>query len=274
MTKDDGGPAFPSEAALCAAFIAEVTSGKMSRRPWRAYPETAGFDILAVRDDGVQVGIEAKLRLNVAVVTQALPSAWAYAETGPDYRAVLVPWDAAQSGLDTICERLGVKVMRFAPGGYAKSTREGITFRVHNDGLPDNGYDERRWHEWCPVRRCTIPEYVPDVAAGASAPVKLTEWKVKAIKLAVLMEHRPVTRADFKALQIDPSRWTDRHTGWLRPTPEGYVPTSAMPDFRKQHPKNYAEIAADKLTWMRQAQLQLPDAMLAARTKGDGDAPA
>lgn len=99
------------------------------------------------------------------------------------------------------------------------------------------------------MQRCALPDYVPDVAAGSSAPVKLTDWKVKAIKLAVLLETRAVTRADFKALGLDPSRWTDRHTGWLVAGDAGYRPGPGMPDFKAQHPRNYEEIRADIAKW-------------------------
>ena len=71
------------------------------------------------------------------------------------------------------------------------------------------------WHDWCPNQRCKIPDYVPDVAAGRSAPLQLTEWKVRAIKLAIILEERPVTRADFKALKLHPQRWLDPSAKWL-----------------------------------------------------------
>ena len=101
-----------------------------------------------------------------------------------------------------------------------------------------------------PQTRCVLPDYVPDVVAGASAPVALTAWKVNAIKLAILLETRPVTRSDFQALGLSPSRWTDPWTGWLQKTPRGYVRGERMPDFQKQHPRNWEEIKADGAKWM------------------------
>ncbi|MBA4913889.1 hypothetical protein H2N59_12065 [Pseudomonas aeruginosa] len=51
-------PLVQSEAELCAAFIDEF-----NRVPgWTCYPETAGFDILVVHEDGRQIGVEAKLQ--------------------------------------------------------------------------------------------------------------------------------------------------------------------------------------------------------------------
>lgn len=234
-----------SEADLCAAFIAEATaSGE-----WVAYPETAGFDIVLVRKaDGIQIGIEAKLTLNAKVLSQVMPylSSWDAAENGPDYRAVLVP--AGKGGdLTSICGALGVTVMRWYEacdyGGRAQFTPE-LPHQRHSSG-------DWHWHQWAPMTRCEIPDWVPDVSAGCSAPLALTVWKVKAIKLRILMEDRPVTRADFKALQLSPSRWTDPFSQWLTRSPDGrgYVPGPRIPDFEAQHPRNYAEIKADRAKW-------------------------
>lgn len=236
-----------TEAELCSAFLAAVAK----RGGWTAYPETAGFDILLVRDaDGVQLGIEAKLKLNAKVISQALPKYlyYSYGMDGPDFRAVLVPRDT-NTDLAPLCRALGIGV---------------IAARVHDDppyvrtqafipALPEGGGDHYRdqdWHEWGPVRRCKLPEYVPDVGAGHSAPLQLTEWKIKAIKMAILLEERPVSRADFKALSLNPQRWLDPWSKWLVSTPEGYVPGPGMPKLKQEHPVNYEQIRADKAKWM------------------------
>ena len=236
-----------SEAALCNDFIALATKDKT----WAAYGETGGWDILLVRKaDGFQIGIEAKLALNNKVVTQALPHRWwHYADTGPDCRAVLVPEGTKAVGLETICGWLGLTVITLR----APAPR-GVWYAPFDPQLPtvDERWDgDAHWHEWCPVNRVPLPDYLPDVATGVAAPVQLTAWKVKAIKLAIVLESRPVTRRDFKALHLDPSRWTDRHTGWLVPTSQGYVRSGAMPDFKVQHPVVYEQIKADAGTWLK-----------------------
>ena len=128
----------------------------------------------------------------------------------------------------------------------------------------DYGNDD--WHQWCPIERLKLPNYVPDVAAGASAPLALTEWKIKAIKLAILLHERPVTRADFKHLQMSPTRWTAPVSGWLVPAPgaRGYVAGPYLPDFKAQHPKAYDEILADKDIWAPKSLAMSPkqEAML------------
>lgn len=114
-----------------------------------------------------------------------------------------------------------------------------------------NDWHDDGWHDWMPMHRCDLPDYVPDVRAGCSAPVALTEWKIKAIKLAIILSERPVTRADFAALKISPSRWTDPWTGYLIKGDGGYVPGPRMPDFRAIHPVNYAQIEADRSKWLQ-----------------------
>jgi hypothetical protein len=233
-----------TEAELCAAFIAVATK----KGEWRAYPETAGFDILLVRvEDGVQIGIEAKCALNNKVVLQALPDRHeSYWQTGgPDYRAVLVPASKLQAGLQEICGRLGVTVIAWREADGSAYSRASFSPCLPGDRFLSDPY----WHEWCPVERCPVPDYVPDVAAGVPSPLTLTAWKIKAIRLAILLESRPVTRADFKALQLDPRRWVDPWAEWLRPTPEGYVPGARMPDLKAQHPVNYEQIKADRAKW-------------------------
>ncbi len=66
----------------------------------------------------------------------------------------------------------------------------------------------------------------------------------------IVLEERPVTRADFKHLGLSPSRWTDPFTGWLKPTDAGYVRGPGIPDFAAHHPLNYAQIKADRAKWM------------------------
>lgn len=245
------GPSI-TEADLCGRFIAAATKPGPAHLPrWIAYPETAGFDILLVRQgDGVQIGVEAKLTLNAKVLAQALParSCWFGAQVGPDYRAALVPSDKCNPDVLAICAHLGIAVIRFNADAPAGGPRFGAAFAPSLPGGGHSGHVPEGWHEWAPLTRCPVPDYVPDVIAGASAPVALTPWKVKAIRLSVLLEERPVTRADFKALQLSPTNWLCPR-GWLERTEAGWIAGPRTPDFRAQHPRNYAEIAADKARW-------------------------
>lgn len=248
------GP-FPTEAALCAAFIAAIPEG------WRVYPESGGFDILLVRSDGTQVGVQAKLTLNAAVVSQIVDYGYDPCSDGPDFRAVLVP--AAKAGsLVGICWLVGITVIKMTDPSeedvrrrYRMSPQE--PFRPE---LPVPGQRYWRsahdWIEWAPAKRVTLPDYVPDVVAGASAPLQLTDWKIRAIKIAILVERRgSVTRADFKAIGIDYRRWIDPYVKWLArgEQPGVWIAGEKLGTFKAQHPVNYEQIAADFEKWAPKA---------------------
>lgn len=175
-------------------------------------------------------------------VSQALPDHGYWTTSGPDYRAVLVPVRGTENGLVSICRALGIAVIEVR----TKNPYERVGFYP---ALPDRQFGSQDWQEWCPSKRCAVPEFIPDVSAGASAPTQLTPWKIKAIKIAIILEERPVTRGDFKALQIDPTRWMAPSFGWLLATQDGFVKGPSLPDFKGQHPRNYEEIRAKKAEW-------------------------
>ena len=201
--------------------------------------------MLLAHKTGIQVGIEAKLSLNAKVLDQTLP-AFNYDEQGPDYRAVLVPEDSLQNHLVGIAGHLGVTIIRLST--YSAST----PMWYANPSLPDEKftYGLADWHNWCPKRRCSLPDYVPDVVGGRAAPVQLSEWKIKAIRLLILLErHGYVSRRDMAALGISPSRWTAAYHGFLSPSAKGYVRNERTPDLKAQHPTIWPQIEADFPTW-------------------------
>lgn len=234
-------PRFTSEAELVQEFLRRLERDGGKR--WTVYPETADWDLLLVHETGMQLGIEAKLSFNAKVIDQALDgahAAWSRFD-GPDFRAVLVPSEGRQLHLGNICRAIGIGVIALRPEEPGRG--------YHGLMLPAE-YDHGSWVCWHPSVRCPVPDYVPDVAAGVAAPVKLTQWKIKAIKLLIILDRRGfVTRADMKALQISPTRWTDAYCGYLTRGDGGYVRCSATPDLRAQHPTNYAEIEADAAAW-------------------------
>lgn len=238
--------AFVSEAAMCKRFLSALPD------EWVSYPETAGWDILLVRKlDGFQLGIQAKLKLNAHVISQSLEEygVWSVDRPGPDCRAVLVPWD--QMGFDLICNYIGLAVIRVKPEekpsgwGYVNKT-------VFSPELPGDGHRDNRnpWHEWAPMSRHRLPDYVPDVVAGAPSPLQLTTWKIAALKLTVLLEKQGyLLRSDFKHIGIDHRRWLPSGGGWLAIDGGRYVKGAHYPDFARQHPRVYREIEADFETW-------------------------
>jgi hypothetical protein len=233
---------FATEAEMVATWLRTDFRNVNGRAQWLVYPETAGWDLLLVHEDGYQVGVQAKLSLNAKVLAQTLigqHNEWR--QTGPDYRAVMVPADKCQQHMGSIAAALGVVIMKVYP-------EERGLYRHPN--LPDEGSNYAAWPNWMPEARCPLPEYVPDVAAGCASPVQLTLWKVKAIKLMILLERRGhVTRADMKALQISPTRLTDHYQGFLGRGENGYVRIARTPDLKVQHPTNWAQIEADFDKW-------------------------
>lgn len=232
---------FEKETDLCAAFIAAIPQG------WTAYPETGGFDILLVRkSDGAQIGVEAKLRLNAKVVLQAAEESNPYAATypGPDFRAVLVP-DGGGFELALVCHRLGITVLKMRHGEETSYHRA----KFHPDLPSGTGWNDDSWHECCPAKRLAVPDWVPDVAAGASAPLALTAWKIGAIKLVITLAKRGyLTRQDFVHFKVSMSRWTQGR--WLKKDGKGgWIAGDYLPDFRAQHPVNFAQIEADFEKW-------------------------
>jgi hypothetical protein len=229
---------FRNEADLCSNFLEALKREYPGK--WMAYAETEGWDILLVRlKDGFQIGVQAKLALNVAVINQCLELGKSACEVGPDCRALLVP-AVTGSSFQAICQYIGLSIMTVLPEfGRIDPKLPGPTTRSPTSP----------WHEWCPVRRHALPAYVPDVLAGASSPVRLTLWKIKALKIAALMEIRgSVSRSDFKHLGLDPRRWTTRG-GWLLPSSAGYVASRRAPNFAKQHPIVFAQIKSDFAKW-------------------------
>lgn len=258
-------PHFATEVALCERFLAAVKKGG----GWTPYAETAGWDILLVRDaDGVQIGIQAKLRCNIEVINQSLEEygAWAADRNGPDYRAILVP-DSEARGLDRVADYIGLTIIRVTPPAERGIIRADFRPYLPKEGGHQSAFGDD-WHEWCPTRRHKLPEYVPDVAAGSAAPMQLTRWKISAIKIAILLERRGhVTRADFKHIGIDHRRWLTGGMAWLRVSNGVYVRDRLMPNFKAIHPRNYDEIASDFDAW---APKDLMSAMAPALTTREG----
>lgn len=232
---------FESEADLVQAFCADLAKSRVGP-DWTVYHETGGFDLLLVHaKTAIQLGIEAKLSLNVKVLTQAIPSYYSQ-DDGPDYRGVLVPFGTDQAGVAELAEWLGLGVITF---------RKPDRFSKPHYNLPDeNGHwSQRKWHSWLPTRRCTVPDYIPDVVGGKRSPLQLTDWKIRAIKLLILLDKRGfVTRADLKVLGLSPSRWT-APGGFLKAENGAYVRYERTPDFRLEHPTNTAQIEASFATW-------------------------
>lgn len=243
--------AFATEAELVQCFLENLNHRFGPGKDWTVYPETAGWDLLLVHTDGFQLGLEAKLTLNAKVIAQALSGTSSYWQSrGPDYRGVLVPAGGKQAHIEEICTAVGLGLITM------RKSRHG---ERHYMSLPTERTSHgESWPNWLPSERCKLPEYMPDVPAGVPSPVQLTDWKIKAIRLMILLERRGyVTRDDMKRIGISPTRWTDRFHGFLRPGEKGYVRCERTPDVKAQHPTVWAKIEAEIQQWVNAMGLSL-----------------
>lgn len=219
-----------SEADLCREFIAWAAP-----QGWTAYAETGGFDIVLVNSAGVQIGVQAKLRFNATLLRQIIPDRYGNVTEAPDYLAVLLPdYDPDVRTITDFC-------------GFTFFHRVG-RYRLADDIgdfspriIPD------RWQVWGGEKRVELPDYVPDVAAGASAPRQLSTWKVGALRISAVLELRGyVTREDFKKFGIDSRRWV--LSGWVVAEhlrkPTRYLRGPKL-NFAQQHPTIYAQVLED-----------------------------
>ncbi len=180
----DAPAKFKSEAAMCAAFADAVRAVG-----WRVFPEFHDFDLYCVLPSGDHVGIEAKLRANFKVLAQAASRPF---DCGPDFAAVLVP-DHTGEFVD-VARAMSVSVLR--PDG---------------DHVPTSA-----WYARWPAFRPTLPEVEERRPGGEAGPVRLTEWKLAALELLAIMQHRGhVTSRDIRRLGMNPALWINPRTGWL-----------------------------------------------------------
>lgn len=223
---------FKAEADLCSAFIAWAKASGA-----RCYAEWAGWDILLVLPSGHQIGIQAKLRLNDAVICQAYPRIENVDLPGPDFRAVLVPDSTPERGF--IAHALGLLV--FEPKfEYPKDIHWGQKTEFRGDFHPSLDMDQR-WPGWSVASRHELPATDTDSVAGSPCPVTLTPWKLSA--LAVIAELEVVGQIETRVMRsfgIAPSRWTQGR--WIKPSGvRGFwIRGEDCPAFDKQHPSAYA----------------------------------
>lgn len=255
--------AFKTEADLCAAFL------QCMPEKWVAYPESCGFDIvLAHKETGAQIGIEAKLTLNTKVLVQVTEGR-DREKRGPDFRAVLVGKVVAENA--TLAKRLGIKVLTMVPRrtahggeylpprGHPKTdwvvNRGGEWLPELDDYKPGRGlswWSHNDWEDEAPGERLKLPDYVPQVAAGVPAPVKLTDWMIQAIRMCITVERiGAVSRKHFQHLKLHQSRWSEGR--WLIKAEDRGLwkagPNFPAANFRRTHPVSYAQIEADWPIW-------------------------
>ena len=138
---------------------------------WIVYPEQGGWDLLLVRNS-IQVGIQAKLRPNIKLLSQSIvPEEY----DGPHYRAIAV-------GNLTQAERIDI----------TKITKElrlvFIDMSIHPTYWLYNSLSVApiRHYRHFPKKPLWIPPFVPDLPAGVPSPKNVSPWKVSAVKLEII----------------------------------------------------------------------------------------
>ncbi|SDR11298.1 hypothetical protein SAMN04515695_2832 [Pseudovibrio sp. Tun.PSC04-5.I4] len=244
---------FASESDMCAHFI------KLLPEEWIVYPEWANWDILLIRkSDGLQIGVEAKLRLSAKVISQAGESAHEVDQPGPDCRAVLIP-KGSNLDFQPVCKLLCLQIIEIeSPESKRLSTKHWYHPNLPKPGRASSaGY----FKEFYPQSRHLLPEIVPAVPAGKSSPIKLTPWKIKAIKLDVLLKrHGVVTRKIFKALGLSTTLFLYSDKKWMqRCQPKGaWERGPNFPDLQKGCEENYEELEKRYTTWSKTLPLEEP----------------
>jgi hypothetical protein len=205
---------YTKESDLCELLTAEARS-----EGWKVFPET-DFDLLLVASHDVrtrgaspgdQIGVEAKLAANVDVLGQAMPAKWG--SKGPNFHAVLVP--LPDPVFIEIARRLGIMVVtasahvwKWDPESKRTVERWERVIRGFRE-LPAtlrHYYDEPIWY----------PDIEIDTPAGVKSPKKITEWKVKAVRLCMQgLERGYLLTHDFHVAGISMTVWN--REGWIEP---------------------------------------------------------
>jgi hypothetical protein len=186
-----------SEKELCAWFNQIAVSGG-----WTVYPETAGWDMLLVRDfcgKKIFAGVQAKLHYNIHVIEQVLQNS-----SQVHHKVVLVP--DANSSIVTVA--LGMVIIRWKRDAesvfltnYEKFHEIGCPefyFPVDNDKIP-----------WTPD---VCPDWLP---SGDSSPRRIGVWMQNAIKLLAhaKLNGGKLRTDDFFRYKMRAGLWT--RNGWV-----------------------------------------------------------
>jgi hypothetical protein len=197
---------FKTEAELCEHMIKHfaVNGVKAYREISVGYGHNgsygrSGWDILFVHPEGMQFGIQAKMTANLKVIAQAIDDRHSMSPKGmqrPDYIGVLIPFYSDEMSL--VANRLCVRV--FWPGEFYLTAWDAL-WQWGSWGLQESD---------C---RIELPDFVPDLEAGIPAPIQMTPWKIKAIKIGLLLVKQGfLTRKDFHDENISPTLWRQK---WL-----------------------------------------------------------
>lgn len=168
---------------------------------WKVYPEFAGYDFILVNAAGVQIGVQAKLRLSLEVIEQILP--YQSEKDLPDHLAILVP-------RSQVSKRAKMVQKLFWKLGLILLNESGV--------IPSKGRRMNRLRK--NTKRLELPSHVGNLMPGGKCPRALSKWKIGAIKLHYLaMKNPTITFKQFREHGQTPDFWIDK--GWAERVDRG-----------------------------------------------------
>lgn len=180
------------ESELCNVLIKYARS-----TGWKVYTETSGWDLLLVKD--IQIGIQAKLKDNIKVLVQTMPSS--HDEAGPNVRAILVP--RASKEFKIITNALGLFVIEGLVQIRGKLGR-----KYWSKEIKTNLDKYNKKYITHPKKLCWTPDIEINVPAGVKSPRSITEWKIKAIKMCYKLQKKGyLTSKDFQEAELSITIW-------------------------------------------------------------------
>jgi hypothetical protein len=162
------------ERDMCSELTIEAKNNG-----WVVYPEQSNWDLLLVRN-GIQVGIQAKLRPTIKLLSQSLvPEEY----PGPHYRAVAVGnthWKERDDFAKiSIALRLIYIDMAVHPSCWF--------YKAINNGGEKISW---RYYRHFPSEILWTPPFVPKLEAGIPAPQTTSPWKIAAVKLEFIAKEK------------------------------------------------------------------------------------
>jgi len=153
--------------------MCDELSAHMKDSGWIVYPEQGGWDLLLVRRN-IQIGVQAKLRPTIKLLSQALISEQV---SGPHYRAVAVGNSQEEEKEDFAKISMALRLIYIDMGIHPDYWFYKATQRV-----------SLKYYRHFPNNIVWTPPYVPELDAGIPSPKTVSPWKIAAIKMELIAE--------------------------------------------------------------------------------------
>lgn len=181
---------------------------------WKIYPEVSNYDLVIVSTTekypfkiGDQIGIEAKLKPNVKVLSQIIEKMSDH--KGPNWIATLTPYITEEFASVSKFLRIS-NIFAFDKANDPVSQQKNklrSTFK-HFSNINRKFYKVPLW----------VPDYEIDIEAGAASPKSVSPWKVKAVEFVININKNKnglMTSQDFRDYGVgNYQTWLDR--GWIK----------------------------------------------------------